>query len=182
MSSTVIDACCLIDLLASGHVEEILSACGHSWCLPTAAKDEVRFVRRADPVDPQKFIQAPVDVAPLCSAGLLTLCDIANESESDLFTEYAAVFRSDGEAMCLALAQSRNWMIATDDRKAIRVAREAGLTILSCPELLKVWADRDRPAPAILTKALSDIERFAKFLPNATMPHYAWWIEHLKTT
>ena len=30
--------------------------------------------------------------------------------------------------------------VATDDRKAINVARRAGLAVLSCPELVKAWA------------------------------------------
>ena len=47
--------------------------------------------------------------------------------------------------MCLALAESRGWLVATDDRKAIRVAQQAGLTVLSCPELIKTWADATRP-------------------------------------
>ena len=42
----VIDACCLIDLLASGQMEAILQATGYTWHLPDAVKAEVQFVRR----------------------------------------------------------------------------------------------------------------------------------------
>ena len=43
--------------------------------------------------------------------------------------------------MCIAIAEQRGWTVATDDRKAIRVAQQAGLTVVSCPELVKRWAD-----------------------------------------
>ena len=36
MPSIIIDACCLFDLLASGHSEAILRACGYAWHLPVA--------------------------------------------------------------------------------------------------------------------------------------------------
>lgn len=34
-----------------------------------------------------------------------------------------------GEAECIALAKSRQWIVLTDDRDARRVAREAGLIV-----------------------------------------------------
>lgn len=179
MPCVIIDACCLIDLLASGHAEEILLACGHTWYLPVDVKDEVQFVRQSDPADARELIQVPVDLTPFCTAHVLTLCKLENQSESDLFTQYAIQFRSDGEAMCLALAQTRNWIIATDDRKAIRIAQQAGMTVISCPELVKTWADADHPERALLTKTLNDIELLAQFHPNAMMPEYQWWVDHL---
>ena len=77
--------------------------------------------------------------------------------------------------MCLALAESRGWPVATDDRKAIRVAAQAGLTVISCPQLVKAWADATRPDPATLVQVLTDIQTLAQFRPNATMPESAWW-------
>ena len=83
--------------------------------------------------------------------------------------------------MCLALAESRGWLIATDDRKAIRVAQQAGLTVLSCPELIKTWADATRPDNALLVRVLSDIQRLARFTPTATMPESTWWFKQLSS-
>src|SRR5437899_11446687 len=70
----------------------------------------------------------PVDLSGLISSRVLTVCDPQNQQELDQFTKYAALFRSDGEAMCLALAAERKWVVATDDRKAIRLAQRGGLT------------------------------------------------------
>jgi hypothetical protein len=181
MPSATIDACCLIDLLASGHAETILRTCGYAWHLPVAVQGEVQFVRQPDPDSPGKIIKVVADLGPLLGAGVLALCQTENQQESDLFTQYATQFRSDGEAMCLALAEARSWLIATDDRKAIRIARQAGLSVVSCPELVKTWADVDHPDRGVLTKALEDIELLAHFRPSVTMPEYQWWMDQLST-
>src|SRR5271166_2871548 len=141
MQDAVIDACCLIDLLASGDAQAILRSSGFAWRLPSAVQSEVKYCRQHDPVQPGKFTVVPADLSVLISSGLLTVCDPANQQELDRFVQYTAMFRSDGEAMCLALAEQRHWLLATDDRRAIRVAQRAGLTVVSCPELVKAWAD-----------------------------------------
>lgn len=182
MPSATIDACCLIDLLASGHAEPVLRACGHAWHLPVAVRGEVRFVRQPDPTDPAKVITVAVDLTPLISAGVLTVCQPDVQPELDLFTQYAALFRSDGEAMCLALAESRGWLIATDDKKAIRIGQQAGLSVISSPQLIKMWADIAHPHQPTLVKALKDIELFAQFRPNPTMPECQWWLDQLAAT
>jgi predicted nucleic acid-binding protein len=97
----------------------------------------------------------------------------------DRFTYYATMFRSDGEAMCLAIAEQRGWIVATDDRKAIRVAQQAGMTVVSCPALVRAWADANGPDQSTLHKVLQNIEALAQFKPNPTMPEYQWWVDEL---
>jgi hypothetical protein len=177
----VIDACCLIDLLVSGQVEAILRAGGHAWHLPVAAKDEVRYLRQHDPAQPGAVLAAAADLGPYIASGLLTPCQPDDPREQAQFVHYAARFRSDGEAMCLALAESRGWPVATDDRKAIRVAGQAGLTVISCPEPVKTWAVSTKPDPAVLVQVLTDIQTLAQFRPNPTMPEATWWLQQLST-
>jgi len=81
--------------------------------------------------------------------------------------------------MCLALAESRRWPVATDDRQAIRVAQQAGLKVFSCPELIKKWANATRSGPALVTQVLSDIQSLAQIRPNPTMPDANWWFQQL---
>jgi hypothetical protein len=175
----LIDACCLIDVLASGHAETILRATGHAWHLPTAVKAEVQFVRQHDPAQPGAFVNVPVDLSPHVSSGLLGICQPDDSVERARYVHYASHFRSDGEAMCLALAESRGWPVATDDRKAIRVAQQAGLTVISCPELVKTWADAIKPDRAVIVQLLTEIQTLAQFRPNPSMPESAWWYKHL---
>lgn len=179
MASADIDACCLIDLLASGHAEAILQACGYTWHLPVAVQGELRYVRRPDPDHAGKIVLVELNLGPLLSSGLLTLCQPDNDLEKDRFTQYATQFRSDGEAMCVALAKCRGWTIATDDRKAIRISQQAGLSVVSCPQIVKKWADLTNPDKATLARALKDIEVFAQFRPNPSLCEYQWWNENV---
>lgn len=179
MPDATIDACCLIDLLASGNAEGILRAGSFAWHLPSAVQAEIQYCRQYDPTQPGKTVTVPADLSGMISSGVLTLCDPESQQELDQFTQYAAMFRSDGEAMCLALAEQRKWVVATDDRRAIRVAQQAGMTVVSSPELVKTWADEAGPDQAALTRVLQDIQVLAQFKPNRTMPKYQWWVDAL---
>ena len=77
--------------------------------------------------------------------------------------------------MCLALAESRGWPVATDDRRAVRVAGQAGLTVVSSPQLVKRWFDATQPDSATLVQVLTDIQTLAQFRPNSRMPESNWW-------
>lgn len=179
MPSAVIDACCLIDLLVTGHVEAILQAAGLDWHLPVAVEGEVRHVRQHDRAQPGQYLKTAVDLSPLKTSGVLQVCAPGDQSEQDRFVHHAAQFRSDGEAMCIAIAERRGWLVATDDRKAVRVAQRAGLTVVSCPELVRRWSDTSKPDQATLCKALRDIQVLAQFHPNPAMPEYQWWADEL---
>jgi hypothetical protein len=179
MPDAAIDACCLIDLLASGHAEAILRAAGFDWHLPSAVQGEVQFTRQYDPTQAGQFLKVAVDLSPLIASGLLQVCGPVDQNEQDRFIHYAAQFRSDGEAMCIALAETRGWVLATDDRKASRVAQQAGLAVVSCPELVKRWADTTKPAQPTVHKVLQDIQVLAQFKPNPFLPFYQWWVDEL---
>lgn len=158
MPDAAIDACCLIDLLVSGEVQAILGATGLTWHLPRAVESEVRYCRQYDSARAGKTVDVPVDLSAMIASGILSVCDPRDQGELDRFTNYSTVFRSNaGEAMCLALAEQRGWIVATDDRKAIRVAHQAGLTVVSCPELVRAW-ECDRPGPG---RAPQDLARYS---------------------
>jgi hypothetical protein len=179
MPPAAIDACCLFDLLASEHAEAILRASSFTWQLPSAVQGEVQYLRQHDPAQPGKFMKVPADLSGLISSGVLTVCAPENQQELDRYTHYATVFRSDGESMCLAIAECRGWVVATDDRKAIRVAEQAGLTVVSCPVLVKAWAAAAGPDQPTLVQVLQDIQVLAQFKPNPSMPEYGWWVARL---
>jgi len=179
MPPAVIDACCLIDLLATEHTEAILRAAGFEWHLPTAVQSEVQYVRQNDPAQAGQVVQVPTDFSTLISNGVLIPCSPLDQSETDRFVHYAAVFRSDGEAMCLSIAEQRSWTIATDDRKAISVAKKVGLAVVSCPELVKSWANTEKPDQTTLTKTLRDIQTLAQFRPFPSMPEHKWWVAEI---
>ena len=78
---------------------------------------------------------------------------------------------------CVWRLQQSDWIIATDDRRAIRFAKQAGLTVVSCPEVVKAWANAAMPDQETLHGVLHDIEVLAQFKPNSAMPDFQWWID-----
>jgi hypothetical protein len=174
----VIDACCLIDLLASGQAEAILRATSYAWHRSSVVKAEVQYVRQHDPNKPGSYQNVPVDLTPFVSSGLLTLCQPEDAQEQAMYVQYATLFRSDGEAMCVAIAECRGWTVATDDRRAIQVAQKAGLTVVSCPELVRAWVGATRPDSTSVVQVLTNIQTLAQFRPNGNMPECAWWEKH----
>ena len=54
------------------------------------------------------------------------------EKKTAIAVEFAAQI-DDGEASCLAIAKSRGWLVATDDRKAIRLAVKSGISVITTP-------------------------------------------------
>ncbi len=175
----MIDACCLIDLLASGQAEAILRATDHAWHLPVAVQAEVKYVRQHDTDNPGGYKNVPADLTPLVETGLLTVCQPDDPQEQARYVHYATIFRSDGEAMCLALGECRGWIVATDDRRAIKVAQKAGMTVASCPELVKLWSDATKLEQSALCRVLNEIQVLAQFRPNPSMPECQWWVDEL---
>ncbi len=147
------------------------------------ARSRLKFNASDSMIRPTRgVVNVPVDLTNHIASGLLSLCQPDDPTEQAGFINYARVFRSDGEAMCLSIAESRGWSIATDDRKAIRVGRQAELTVVSCPELIKKWASVIRPDTASLIRVLTDIQTLAQFRPNSTMPGSAWWFKRLSSS
>src|SRR5437868_10196598 len=121
MPDGVVDACCTINVYAAGCARELLSSSGRAWHIPGAVVREAQFVRKPDPDDRAQLIPEPIDLRPLIAGGVLRPCDPAPGVEAALYVQLA-VELDDGEAAALAVAQARGWALATDDRKARRLA------------------------------------------------------------
>jgi predicted nucleic acid-binding protein len=94
--------------------------------------------------------------------------------EAEEFVRLARIL-DDGEALCLALAKCRGWVLATDDRKAIRVANDESVATVTTPELIKHWADSCRAENDAIATVLRNVERFARFTPRRGMLLADWW-------
>jgi len=173
MADQIIDACCLINLYASGSEAAILQACGGVF-ISDEVRAEALTIRQPDPGDPSKLVAVTIDLSDVLSTGLLRECRIESEDELDAFVKFATMI-DDGEASCLALAQSRGWIVATDDRKAIRIATESGISVITTPELVQRWIDLNVPDEDEVVEALRRIERFASFRPHRSSPLHGWW-------
>ena len=91
------------------------------------------------------------------------------------FVTYAAAI-DDGEAMCLAIAEARAYILVTDDRKATRLAKELGVRTLSTAAIVREWA-HTKSAEAIAI-VINSIEKRARFRPPDDDSDSGWWLAH----
>jgi len=109
---------------------------------------------------------------------LIKECRLETEEEIEIYVHFAREV-DDGEPSSLAIAKSRNLTVATDDRKAIRLASESGIGVITTPELVERWVRNTSPTEAEIILAILAIERFAKFRPRRGSPVYNWWLSKL---
>ena len=174
MADRIVDACCLINLSASGKESRIFRACGGLW-VPTQVQSEALRIRRIDEDAPERLVSQDIDVSVAISAGYIHACSLEGRDEWDAFVGFAMQL-DDGEASCLAIAKSRGWTVATDDRKARRIATDNGISLISTPELIRRWVDARSPSETAVIEVLRNIERFASFRPRRTDPLHGWWV------
>jgi len=190
MKDVAVDACCLINLLAAGRIlpapppslarrkacrpkraSRALEATLH---VPAAVVQETFYLLQPDKDDQQKLVKVPVDLGPYFKSGVLMECDVEGEEETGLFVQFAARL-DDGEAACLAIAKSRGWTLATDDRPATNLAGQAGVPVVTTAQLVEEWAETTKADNAEIASTLSNIQTFAKFVPRPSSPGASWW-------
>ena len=170
----ILDTCVLINVLASGRVAEIVRVIAPSRMVCSAVSEETLYLR---PLEAEGRPGA-VYLQTLIDTGVLASCQLEGGAEEDLYVSYALEL-DDGEAMSLAIAQSRNFALATDERKARRLARENApqLSIISTAEIIRAWAE-DKERRDLIAVVRSILAR-ARFRPPESDPLATWWNEIL---
>ena len=172
----VLDACCIINLGAAGDLDDMLSSIPLQMWVPLITYQEALHIRRTDEKDQSILVDHVLDLQPAFDSGCLRKCELDSD-EAILFVQFATEL-DDGEAACLAVAKKRGWILATDDRKARRLAVTAGVTLLSTPELIKLWADNSGATEAAIRSVITNIRTFARFAPRPSSAEAKWWISH----
>jgi len=202
MQDVVLDACCVINLYAAGKIlcseaprskpprrktvsPRSLPRAGKlgfdfNLHVPTKVKAEAQYVLQPDQDDKNKLVKATVDLDPLIQASLIHECDLEGEEETELFVQVATKL-DDGEAACFAIAKSRGWHLATDERPTEKLAKQHGVTIITTPELVKHWADKTKTDEEEVAKVLWNIQTYAHYFPRKTLPVHSWWIRLVKS-
>jgi len=175
MSSVAIDACCLLNLIAAGNIlHENSTKLGFSIFVPKVVAKESIYVLQPDDDQSGQLVRQKVDMNRYMERQLLSYCDIEGSVEAELYVKFA-VQLDDGEAACLAIAKSRSWIMATDDRVARRMATEQSVNVLGTPEIVRAWAQCNCVSDAEIALAIGNIQRFAKYTPRANGPDADWW-------
>ena len=179
MSEGIIDTCCLLNLCDVGPLSDWLPRLGWTWHVPEAVIGETLYLRTYD--NNGEPSNEEVDLGPYVAQGVLTECTLDPGVETARYVELAASL-DDGEAMALAMAETRQWLLATDDRKARRMARESGVRVITTPELLRRWADVTAATEEETVAALRRVRDLARFVPGGDFPLHDWWVAHLLST
>jgi len=190
----LLDACCVINLLASGVIEEVFDAVPASFAVARlVAEDEVLFVAEEDDAQPDdaqpegdeaaagsgesaRLDRERLDLMPLTERGRLEVMELGTREEHETFVELALQL-DDGEAMTAALAIHRGGEVATDERKAIRLleGRSPPVPLRRTSALLRMWVRRRRVPEERVREVLRRIQRRASFTPPRDDPEVEWW-------
>lgn len=173
MAERIIDACCLINLFATGKEISIFEASG-GFCVSEQVQGEALSIRKVDDDDSTRLVPKEIDLGDAITTGLIHPCHVDGQDELDSFIQFARNL-DDGEASCLAIAKSRGWTVASDDRKARRIASENNIALVSTPELIREWVGVTSASELAVAEVLRLIERFARFRPRRTDPLHDWW-------
>lgn len=165
----LLDACCAINLFATPYAGEILA----TFPQPIAI---AQFVIERELLSLAALLSSDTSSLSeqLAKAGITIVT--LQEAEEEQFLVFASQL-DDGEVITAAIAMSRNWTIATDDRRVPSVLAKAGsvMRVVTTPELVKHWAEHTQADGVLLRSVLAGIEAKARFHPWRTHPLYAWW-------
>jgi predicted nucleic acid-binding protein len=177
MSPTILDTCCFINVCASQHPLAIIRAAFGEVMIPKNVIEESLFLRQPSADAPHILVPSPIRHDALLAEGAIRIVGFESESEMDLFVRLAAAI-DDGEAACLALASSRGLALATDERKAIALARDLDLRVVTTPEILMKWIEAASPEAGIVMEVIRNIETYGRFKPRRSSVHSKWWNDH----
>lgn len=168
-SDLALDADVLMNLLASDHLSDVLAANGRRGLLCPRTEAEVIYL------NPRTLGSPPeaVDLAPHIASGTLVRA-VLDAAETATYVQLATEV-DDGEAQVLAVGIHRGLVVATDDRRARRVAARLGVGLLSTPELVVIWAAAPQTQGATVAPAILDIEIRARYRPRTADPHRTAW-------
>ncbi len=173
----MLDACVLINLVASDEIETIFSAAESEFLICEVVRKE-SFYLRSD--DPQEESVEVIQLDSLVNTGVLDVCVVEGDEEEALYVNYASQL-DDGEAMSIAIAEARGYALATDDRKARRIFLEVPTSperLISTSDLIRNWAEGESISPERLKSALLNIRRRATFFPRRVDPNFQWWVDN----
>ncbi len=168
----LLDACVAINLAATGRPLSEFAARDEPLWLGERAAQEAMYLEPAEPGG----VREPISLQSAADAGRLVMLELG-PGELDLFVDFARDL-DDGEAEALAMTASRGAVLATDDRKARRIAAACNppIAVMSTPAIMRRWASTE-PVPSAdeLATALRAIERRASFVPPRDDPDRDWW-------
>lgn len=165
----LLDACIAINIACTGRSIALAEVLDVKYVMARPAAAEIgdleivngtERVCRADGAVGQPFMATVVSLA---------------ESEIETYVSLASDI-DDGEAATLAVAVNRKLLVATDDKKARRVAVSLGLPApLQTTHLLREFCDKAQLSVSESAEMLRRVRDNARYIPRMDDPHIGWW-------
>jgi hypothetical protein len=177
MDYLLLDACVALNLLASGvDLNELAGASDVRLLMTSVVASEMLWLDPVDPAGPREQF----DSGALGARGVVIV--VLRDDESERFVELARSI-DDGEASTLAVAIHRRLRVATDDRKALRLAASQSppVDVVRTTELVKRWAEVSGAGGARVSQVLRSIQIRASYAPSRDDPQREWWASVVET-
>lgn len=176
----VIDACCTLNLLATGCELDLVRACDVELIISARAHAEALFLHAPPDAGGMRSRQ-PASTERLRAAGRLQLRSLDTEPLIAAFVACAAQLR-DEDASCVALAGALGLPLLTDDGKERRIARAQFPRI----ELVSTLSVLDEAMRALalpeheLFGLVADLRWRGNFAPPRKDPLSPWYADLLR--
>lgn len=178
--AVVIDACCLLNLLATGREQDLVRACEIDLIISGQAHGEALFLHTPPDADGVRSKHL-ASTERLRTAGRLQIRSLDTEPLIAAFVAWAAQLR-DEDASCVALAGALGLPLMTDDGKERRIARAQFPRI----DLISTLAVLDEAVRALalpeheLLGLVADLRWRGNFAPPRKDPLAPWYAELLR--
>lgn len=173
-SHVVLDACCILNFAASGHLLEILKGIpARVVVTEVVRKQELITLQRLKDEENEGAVQFETAIAQ----GLLSVVDFDSDEEKETFVNYVFELGDDGESATCAIAIHRGWAIATDDKKGISLFQKEAphLQVLSTLEVVKYWSEEANLDLEELKIILRAIRVKGRYKPHRNHLLWSWW-------
>jgi hypothetical protein len=174
-TTLLLDACVALNLAATGRPADILATLAPRFAMARQAAEETLYI---ETTTAGMATQEVVDPRQWVAEGILQILELESAETLQFITLAAEI--DDGEAATLVIARVRGLEVATDDRKARRVAQRLNLPEpIRTSRLLHDYCSAANLPRSEIAKILQATEQRARFRPPTSDPLHAWWTKAL---
>lgn len=175
--SVILDACCVINLFATGYMEPMLAVYPLQCVVSSfvADKEALSVFDGFDNAGKPK--KETIDLIPLINAGVLEIVYPNWSRHSSYLIELVGGgMRGMGEKISGAMAQEENWAIATDDRNARRIftALMPNTQLITTLDFVKNWVEVENISNQIVSDILRRIYVKGRYEISQDHPLFSW--------
>lgn len=169
----ILDACCVINLFASGLMEEILRTYPVQIFVSKYVKEqEAQRIIFIDGDENQKNV--PIDLSNLIENKCVEVVDIDSLVMNQMIVLAQQGLQGMGEKITVSIAFIHNWGVGTDDKHVIKTLGKLApkIPIITTLDFVCYWAEKSNVTGEIVKDVLNKIRLSANYEPSPNHPQY----------